>query len=1661
MMNVFYRKRRAIAIFFLVVMSAQLVPSTAALALTSGPSQPEVQSFQPAGTSDMVDLFSGDFSYNIPLFELPGPNGGYPFNLSYQSGVSMDQEASWVGLGWNLQPGAINRQMRGLPDEFNGTDQVRTKMSIDPNITVGLGAGIGVEIFGADGLSLGLGFSVYQNNYKGMGYSIDGSLGFGKSASSGNTIGLGFSLDSNEGVSLSPSISLGNKNVNFGLGLGYNSRQGLSDVSLDVSPNKRLVAKKHPGKENVKPMSAGANLSFVHPGYTPQITMPMRNTNISVTLKAGAAWWGFFGAPYVTGFYNEQWLANDKKWINSNAYGYLNYQKAKEPTKDLFDLNREKDGVVTRESPNIAIPSLTYDIYSVSGQGISAMYRPMRNDYGVLRDQEISSESTGGSAGVDLGAVLVHAGLNLSLNHSKSTSGIWNNSMTAKAAFSTGEMGSLYEPWYFKAHGEPTAESIQATDILGGEKAMRVKLDGYRNDAKETTQLQSNRGETTINFQPVDTKNQQRKVRNQAIQPYTNEQILNGAKEMLLHFQVKYLDKDRIEKDFDRSNLPPQHITAFTALTPEGLRYNYGIPAYNLKQEEVTFTAKKKTGDIDRVSIEGTDPDEPKFDYPSTEKYLRRVKTPKYAHSYLLTSIIGPDYVDVDGNGISEKDLGYWVKFTYQKTTSDSKTIINEEEVYDDVFKWRDPFSRAHLQAGWKSDPRDDKGSFTYGEKEMWYLTRAETKSHIANFITSKRYDGKGVLTKLQEAETTGTNPGNSVYRLDEVRLFTRFGGSTVPIKVTRFEYDYSLCKNVFNSTSTSKGKLTLKKVWFEYGGSARGKLNPYVFTYEPNNPDYYTVPDVNKPDQKAILNYDRWGNYKPNLSTLTNNIPNNFDFPYVNQDPTKKADIDKYATSWSMTEIQLPSGGKVIVDYESDDYAYVQHKQAMQMVEMVNPNVSISDVGSSSVFSLQDNNLKVRFKLEKPLASIPSLSDAEQRNEVLRYLDSNTKQLYFKFLMSLRKPFENFDEYISGYVDIDFDKQSNDGLEKMRLEKDPSGNYYTHGYFYVRSEKEANPFSMRAWQHLRTNQPELANSGSPFTPAKNDDERISQIISVGSILDKVKEMFEGGFYGFCSNRGWGRQVQVGKSWIRLKSPDKIKYGGGLRVKQITMKDNWTEDEEGIYGQVYDYTTEEGGAIISSGVASYEPFIGGEENPLRYAKKYTQSVPLRADNNLFFEYPINESYYPGAQVGYGKVSVLSLASASLLPQEELAKTSFKEVKNIDLTDGKKLFPKGSGISFGTSGKTVHEFYTAKEFPVITDETENDSRPYMLSFPVPFFGTVSASKLTASQGYSIVTNDMHGKQKKVSNYRQDKTGKLEPDPISWVKYNYATAERTYQQEKVFTLKNTFAVDTENPDLLKLPGINDTPQFTLGQESEFFMDMRQFQDDSWTGGVRINLDILFFFFFSVPAFVPWPSIGQSESQLRTAVTNKVIFKSGILQSVEAFDGGSLVKTKNEKWDKRTGSVILTSVNNNYDSLIYSYNIPAYTKYQGMGAAYQNVGLTFTARNIKAVPNQANQYEFTVKEPLPDGSLYPGDELLLYSSTGNIATPLARAVYTGEENGINKWHSEQALAATNYKALIVRSGYRNQLSVSAGSITALEDPSKKGGMKKTFSKTIQIPK
>src|SRR5438445_13847931 len=105
------------AFVFNVIVVTCTIWATKVAALTGGPTMPEYTQFEEVTASNLVDPSSGDFTYVIPLLEVPGPSGGYPIALSYHSGIKHDQEATWVGLGWSLNAGAINRQVRGIPDD--------------------------------------------------------------------------------------------------------------------------------------------------------------------------------------------------------------------------------------------------------------------------------------------------------------------------------------------------------------------------------------------------------------------------------------------------------------------------------------------------------------------------------------------------------------------------------------------------------------------------------------------------------------------------------------------------------------------------------------------------------------------------------------------------------------------------------------------------------------------------------------------------------------------------------------------------------------------------------------------------------------------------------------------------------------------------------------------------------------------------------------------------------------------------------------------------------------------------------------------------------------------------------------------------------------------------------------------------------------------------------------------------------------------------------------------------------------------------------------------------------------------------------------------------------------------------------------------------------
>lgn len=146
----------------------------------SGFSTPDVASFT-TETGQNVNLYTGSFSLGIPVMEIPARSFSYPLNLGYKSGIQFSQEASWVGLGWDLNPGAISRSPRDIPDDWRN---ILVRQDVDQDSW-----SFGMNLFA---LSVGWSSSYPQgrastgisggNSGMGIGFSYSSTSGAGEDA---------------------------------------------------------------------------------------------------------------------------------------------------------------------------------------------------------------------------------------------------------------------------------------------------------------------------------------------------------------------------------------------------------------------------------------------------------------------------------------------------------------------------------------------------------------------------------------------------------------------------------------------------------------------------------------------------------------------------------------------------------------------------------------------------------------------------------------------------------------------------------------------------------------------------------------------------------------------------------------------------------------------------------------------------------------------------------------------------------------------------------------------------------------------------------------------------------------------------------------------------------------------------------------------------------------------------------------------------------------------------------------------------------------------------------------------------------------------------------------------------------------------------------------
>lgn len=1524
------RRTEKISIILLLIFLFNILQPITVLALTGGPSQPESQGFEPAGTSDMVDLFSGDFNYNIPLLDVDG----YPINISYHSGIGMDQEASWVGLGWNINPGAVTRNVRGIADDFAG-DEMKKKQYMKPNRSFGLSFGTDAELFGIGPFKFGnYSLGVKYNNYNGIGFeqSVSISLSQGLGSKSSMTEGLGISSSSDDGVTISPSVSFGKKvseteTKTITASTSINSRGGLK--ALSISSNMVEKAVKRDGK---------LAFDFGQSTYTPKVDLPMENYSITGSYKFGGEVIGLHGNITVSGYFTTQKLATNE--IDNPAYGFIYADAGKYRTDALMDFNRSLDGQFISSKPVLAFAVETFDTYSVTGQGAGGSYRPFRGTIGHLADPLTETTSLGASLGAEAGGGAVfHGGIDLNVNSGTTKSKNWeeDNFAYPSVNYPVPSNDPLFEKVYFKEAGEKTVESDPTfTDKIDGFEATAIAL---KHKSNYHTLLQSSyESGTSIS---LDNYRKKRAHRNMQFSYLTNGEI------------SKFGIEDPLNQDL-YAGAKPHHISEITTYGTDGSRYVYGMPLYNKTQEEVTFAVENAADCYTGLVGYDRNVDNSIGNRKGTDNFYSDVITPPFAHSYFLTSVLSSDYIDSDDKrGPSDGDMGNYTKFHYQKVGD---------------FKWRVPSKQdsASYNEGLRSSTLDDKANYIYGEKELRYLDTIETKNHIAIFTLESRADARGVIDQNGGINTSDNSASKLLRKITLYSKpdFRKNPATAIPIQEVHFEYDYTRCPGIDNyfydaannhdpAPAGLGGKLTLKKIYFTYGKSNRGRLSPYEFKYNTSNPSY------------NLKSYDRWGNYKPqNCSGLSNS-----DFSYVEQN---KDTADKYTSSWTLDTICLPSGGKIVVNYESDDYAFVQDKPADQMFVINGVSTNLTSLNSIAADNLVGNPY-FYFNLQKNENNI--------FDENISHYVNNGDLVYYKFLVDIKAGQK---EYIPGYAQVGECGVSTIGGSK---------------YGYIRfddiqlDEKKVTvpakvcPIVRTAIQYARVNTPKLLWG----LPEIDENKKFGREV-LGALLESVTsitEIFTGAnasaYYKNCC-----KSFDLDKSWVRLVNPVHKKYGGGCRVKKISMSDEWMSmtgvEPTFSYGQEYEYVNEDGS---STGVAGYEPQIGGDENPWKVPVYYKMKHRFVPDDVSSVEEPFGESLFPSASVGYSKVTV----------------------RNI----------KRENVNYHATGKVVHEFYTAREFPTIPTMTtiqtiDDKTSPFSLK---SIFKVDTKDYMTASQGYAVEINGMHGVQKSQNVYAENQV-----KPISSVEYHY---KQSQYQSGSFRLKNNCPVVFSDGSL----GNRD-----IGVNIDMSVDLRESKSRTWAAGIPLNMDL--FTIGIIPVVIPaiLKSFTLERTQFRSASTTKLIQRFGILEETIAKDLGSTVSTKNLAYDAETGEVLLTQTIQDFNDPVYSLNYPAYWYYSSMAPSSRNQGalLYFFAVGNTGMVN------------LNNASLYlaNGDEVELIKPVNSPGT-INGWVTNVTASGFSLINSlgEKVDAGVYQKLKIIRSGYKNHQNTSMATLVSLTNP------------------
>lgn len=1557
----FFRPKvtKFIALYFAISILSEAIMPSVAFALTSGPKSPDFMSFTPVATTNMVDLGSGNFNYNIPVVEIPGPDGGgYSLSLAYNSGVNSEQEASWVGFGWSLNPGSIDRNLRGIPDDSNG-DNVTYYNKTRPNWSISSTANIGgIEAFSVD-IPLSAAKTYQYNNH--FGVKNTATLGFSKMG-----LGLNLNLGTN-GITFTPNIDPGQMLASSYM-MAANSimKQCVAEV---VANGNSPEAIRLQNLANDKYETAG-KWSHVSFGLFTYSDVSRATTykyykgfdiSFSTSLQVNPGPVPIGVVMGATGNINAQFY--DYK-SNVESYGYLHSVSA--PPFSAVDYYTEKAGSNNKRDMFIGMPFSNPDIFSVSGEGVTGGFRAHRS--GPIDFDPIAvgkRESITGKVGAGLEFMVgldIGVGFNLQFGLTTNSLNRWSHQTHAADV----------APVFFRFNND-MGGSIDYDD---GSKLVTANI-GVKPSFSGLVEM--NLDETKV-FNP---KVNKEKINSSSFIDYKTYGELRASN----------LIQNNVGSNTNPSN---SSIAEFSLYTNNGDNYVYGEPVLNRNDVSLSFDVATSDEVVNNylalrnVPIMNTNGEYSVNGLYNNENktVVGEVRAAPMVGSYLLSRITKPNYIDVNSNGPDDIDFGGWTKFEYKQAYGSAT---------GKWYRYRSPYLGLLYNRNTISDIKDDVGSISTGEKEVRYLKVIETKTHIAFFVTNKyRHDAKyrnynvengsnvkrcdGFGAKGIDKDTidacgnpTGQCIGDDLERLERIVVFSK-ARPEKPLKTVRFEYNYTLVPGLPNNSETvynvhqgsgtvneRTGRLTLTRIWFEYDGISNAKISPYEFFYS-----YEKSENIAEECKQYFEEYDKYSDiaggaqnpaYAPELLDPWGSLMpfgkarKRYEIPWIYQgdnisvganlkDSWRAHAMDQSPfdpAAWHLKRIKLPSGGEIHIQYEQKDYAYVQDRPVMAMASLIaaensysnsTVDINVDDLGCDP--TSKDAVYKLKDIIERYYAS-----SKKKNSQELEYAN----KVYFKFLYSLiggNPSLQNpSSEYVTGYsalhgVSIVPDPATSEGPYAIRLtlsSHDASGGEQT-----VVPRKGAADFYFNQRQGVLPGEsvPNFTDKDGTFDQAITDianttfDETVLFNLSWGMAKAFNPLLMKGLFASWNTNKyDVATELSPALSFVKLPMY-RSKRGGGVRVKRLLMYDSGIERGDArVFGQQYRYVQDDG--VTSSGVATNEPVGAREENPIiQYMVRKDQSEWSRltvGEDVTQTEGPLGESLLPSASVNYSRVVVDNIHSES-----------------------------------GGNGFTVHEFYTTKDYPFdrkylnnigkldtegagvgcsnLSDNSTNISLPEISVFGFSF----KYEQLWMAQGFRFILNSMNSLPKRTSAYGGDY---IKPDGIIHTR-------DTDMGYLVSMQSNEYYEPGEKVTLLKPNEIGGYTSYSSmpGKEEEIVSENKKLEENSMSIGLDTDVSVGFPV-IPVPfcsLFVNQINIGYQS--IATHATTRVVRYPAILKAETFYSDGVYSRKEYLEFDEATGTPLLTKSYDGYykkstegTGEVYQLSVPAYWKYPEMGAKSKN--------------------------------------------------------------------------------------------------------------------------